>query len=213
MTIAEDAVQELARRTLRKMDRSQDVASESTARMAAEYRKMARMVGDEGITLALVREVVVDRGEEDVWKLLDAVGEGRRDEALTRLRRMLATTADGSRTRLTFFALLADYCRQVVAISGLIDLLGLPRNMRSYPRFKSQLAGALARDLPTGSKSPVAGMHPFRLHRAYLAASRIPARHLAKLPWQVLQTELALKGESGEPDVALDALVLALSAH
>jgi hypothetical protein len=31
--------------------------------------------------------------------------------------------------------------------------------------------------------------------------------YLARLPWRVLQTELALKGESGSPDAALAELL------
>ena len=65
--------------------------------------------------------------------------------------------------------------------------------------------------MPAGGKNPLAGLHPFRLHRAYLAASRLPEPLLAKLPSDLLETEFQLKGESGEADVALARLVARLS--
>jgi hypothetical protein len=54
-------------------------------------------------------------------------------------------------------------------------------------------------------------MHPFRLHRAYLAAGRLPRGVAEKLPAWVLETELEIKGESSDPDVALSHLVARLA--
>ena len=62
-------------------------------------------------------------------------------------------------------------------------------------------------------KSPLAGLHPFRLHRAYLAASGMDEAYLARLPWRVLETELALKGESGDPAAALGELLAEVAAQ
>ena len=60
-------------------------------------------------------------------------------------------------------------------------------------------------------QNPLAGLHPFRLHRAYLAACRMPEPFLARLPSDLLETELQIKGESGEADVALARFVTRLS--
>ena len=54
-------------------------------------------------------------------------------------------------------------------------------------------------------------MKPFPIFKAYLAAGRIPAATLDSLPARVLETERRLKGDSGDPDAALAALVLALA--
>jgi hypothetical protein len=82
---------------------------------------------------------------------------------------------------------------------------------RNYPRFRDALAPRLQTELPGGMRNPLAGLHPFRLHRAYLAASRLGAEALGRLPWKVLQTELRLKGESAEGGAALAALVTDLA--
>ena len=74
------------------------------------------------------------------------------------------------------------------------------------------MAPALQGDLPAGADNPVAGLHPFRLHRAYLAAGRFDPAQAATLPWRVLETELQLKGESGDPDTALAQLVAHLAS-
>jgi hypothetical protein len=62
-----------------------------------------------------------------------------------------------------------------------------------------------------GDFRPLADLHPYRLHRAYLAASRIGAPILQGLPARVLETELRLKGESGDPDAALTELIAFLA--
>ncbi|HYO16821.1 MAG TPA: hypothetical protein VE685_26790 [Thermoanaerobaculia bacterium] len=113
--------------------------------------------------------------------------------------------------RLTFFSLLASFCRQLTAVRGMMRAARVPAGESNYYRFKSSHAPALQGEIPTGGKNPLAGLHPFRLHRAYLAASRLPEAFLAKLPAEVLETELQLKGEASEADVALARFVARLS--
>ena len=217
--IASDALSELARRTLRqesdKGGRSTGgVDADSTARFAGEYRKLANLVegkGDGRIDRKLVEQTVEDRGEEDVWQLLDAIAAGRGGEALDRLRRLISGAEDPLVARLSFFSLLASFCRQLVAVRGMMRVARVPANEGNYARFKTQHAPALQSEIPTGGKNPLAGLHPFRLHRAYLAACRLPEPLLARLPSDLLETELQIKGESGEADVALARLVAHLS--
>jgi len=217
--IASDALSELARRTLRqendKGGRSTGgVDADSTARFAGEYRKLANLVegkGDARIDRKLVEQTVEDRGEEDVWQLLDAIAAGRGGEALDRLRRLISGAEDPLVARLSFFSLLASFCRQLVAVRGMMRVARVPANEGNYARFKTQHAPALQSEIPTGGKNPLAGLHPFRLHRAYLAACRLPEPLLARLPSDLLETELQIKGESGEADVALARLVAHLS--
>ncbi|HEY3569832.1 MAG TPA: hypothetical protein VGP73_18000 [Thermoanaerobaculia bacterium] len=215
--IASDALQELARRTLRQeSDKSGrttgGVDADSTARFAGEYRKLANLLQDGGrIDRKLVEQTVEDRGEEDVWQLLDAIAAGRGGEALDRLHRLLAAAEDPLAARLSFFSLLSSFCRQLVAVRGMMRVARVPAGESNYPRFKDRHAPGLQSEIPTGGKNPLAGLHPFRLHRAYLAACRLPEPFLARLPADLLETELQIKGESGEADVALARLVARLS--
>lgn len=215
VAMSADAVAELARRTLRQESdgrgRSTGGAdADSTARFAGEYRKLANLA-EGGIDRQLVEKTVEDRGEEDVWQLLDAIAAGRGGEALDRLRRLLNAAEDPLAARLTFFSLLSSFCRQLVAVRGMMRLARVPAGETNYGRFKNSHASALQAEIPTGGKNPLAGLHPFRLHRAYLAACRLPEPLLARLPADLLDTELQLKGESGEADVALARLVAHLS--
>jgi hypothetical protein len=215
--IAPDALAELARRTLRQESDGRKgkgtIDADSTARLAGEYRKLANLAAAAGrIDRKLVEEAVEDRGEEDVWQLLDAVAAGRGAEALDRLRRMIASSEDPLNTRLSFFSLFASFCRQLTAIRGMMRAARVPAGEANYARFRDRLAPALQGEIPGGGKNPLAGLHPFRLHRAYLAASRLPEPMLAKLPSDLLETELQLKGESSEADVALASLVARVSA-
>ena len=216
--IAADALSELARRTLRqesdKSGRSTGgVDADSTARLAGEYRKLANLLGETGgrIDRRLVEQTVEDRGEEDVWQLLDAIAAGRGGEALDRLHRLLGGAEEALAARLSFFSLLASFCRQLVAVRGMMRVARVPAGEANYGRFKDRHAPALQSEIPTGGKNPLAGLHPFRLHRAYLAACRMPEPLLARLPADLLETEMQLKGESGEADVALARLVARLS--
>jgi hypothetical protein len=91
----------------------------------------------------------------------------------------------------------------------------VPAGETHYPRFKDRWAPALQGDvdLPEGrAKNPLAGIHPYRLHRAYLAASRLPEPFLARLPSDVLAAEMRLKGESAEADAALSELVVRVAS-
>jgi hypothetical protein len=224
-SISREALAELARRTLRKPEDRQaggrgagaasgSVTADSTARLAGEYRKLAHLAKAAGggrIELRMVEETVEDRGEEDVWKLLDAIGAGQGGEAMNRLQRLLGGADDLIAERLSFFALLATFCRRLTAIRGMMRVAGVPAGEANYNRFTARLAPALQRELP-GGKNPLAGVKPWPLYRAYLAASRLPDAVAARLPWDVLETELQLKGESGEADAALARLVVHLSA-
>lgn len=208
------ALDELARRTLKGAGErgSRGADPDSASRFAGEYRKLATLAGGGRIGAALVADAVADRGEEDVWKLLDAVGEGRGEEALARLSRLLGGAADPVAERLSFFSLLAGFCGTLTAAAGMLELTGAPRGVTHYFRFKDQIAPKLqAKTIPGGGKNPLAGLHPFRLHRAYLAAGRLPPDLAARLPSLVLDTELQLKGESGDPDTALAHLVARLA--
>lgn len=214
--IRRDALAELARRTLRQEDgrgAGGGAAADSTGRFASEYRKLADAAGPGGtIERSLVEQGVEDRGEEDVWKLLDALAEGRGGEALARLDRLVAGTDDAMRARLAFFGLLAGFCRQLVAVRGIVERLGAPRAERNYNRFRDHVAPKLAGELPGWEKNPLAGIHPFRLHRAYLAAARLPPALVTALPVRLLDVEMALKGEGSSPHAALTGLVAELAA-
>lgn len=211
--IARDALNALAQRTLRQAGRGGPggIDPASSGRFAAEYRKLSNLAPGGRIDKALVEQSVEDRGQEDVWQLLDAVSAGKGGEALSRLHRLLAGADDLMAERLSFFSLLAGYCRQLTAVRGLMRVHKVPGGEESYPRFKSRWAPALQGEMAVG-KNPIAGLHPFRLHRVYLAASRLPEGMLARLPADVLDTELALKGESDGADTALARLVARLAA-
>ncbi len=221
VSIAADAVAELARRTLRQTGSwgKRGVDAESTARFAGEYRKLASLArGGSGggktqkrITRKLVEGSVEDRGEEDVWKILDALGNGHGGEALARYQRLLAAADDVISARLSFFGLLANFCRQLTAVAGIAKLRSIPSGVRNYNQFKSRWVPRLQADLDDG-KNPLAGLHPFRLHRAYLAASRMDRDLVVRLPALVFETETRIKGESSEPDVAVTQLMARMTA-
>ena len=209
VTIAAAALQELARRTIQRRETrgaAGQVSAESTSRFAAEFRKLATLTGAGEIGVQLVENVVEDRGEEDAWKILDAVGAGHAEEALQRIRRLLAAAEDPLAARLSFFALLAGFARQLTVLCSLADELEIPRRALSYPNFKNQIAPRLQADLANGSPSPVAGLHPYRLYRAFTVASRFPARSSGICLPRSWRPNCASKGRVASPTSRCRAL-------
>ena len=208
------AVQELARRTLRKPEERGEsgVDADSAARLAGEYRKMADTVRDRAgrIDRSTVEEMVADRGDQDVFQLMDAIADQRPAQAITQLRRRLDGAADRNAERFRFFGLFANFCQQLAAAHGAAVSLDLPPE-RNFNRFKTHVLPKLTAEMPGGASNPLARVHPFRVFRIYQAASarRDPAssRAIASLPWQILQTEVRLKGGTADGDTAVEALV------
>lgn len=216
--IDRQAVDELARRTLRNKSafaRAGDVAAaESSARFAAEYRKLATLATEGAISKTLVVETIVDRGEQDVWAILDAIGSGGTSgasQAIGRLDRYLSAAADPIAARLSFWSLLAGFCRQLTAVSGALSARVVRRGVSSYPSFKSKVAPKLQAPLASGGANPLASLHPYRLHRAYLAASRAKPGRMGRLPERLAETEELLKGGSSSPSTVLTAFVVELA--
>lgn len=206
------AVAELARRTLRQTGAfgSREVDAGSTSRFGAEYRKLASQAAGGRITRQMVEQSVDDRGDQDVWQILDALGQGRGGDALAQLRRYLAAADDVLSARLVFFGTLARYCHQLVAVAGAVQLFDVPRGETYYKRFEQRWAPVLQGELPNGDANPLAGIKAFPLFRAYQTASRVPPEALARLPWWVLETELRIKGDASDADAALTELMARL---
>ncbi|MDQ1349611.1 MAG: hypothetical protein QG573_2992, partial [Acidobacteriota bacterium] len=176
--IERPALDALAKRTLRSEEgfgERKEIDADSTARFAGEYRKLAALSGGAPIQVALVGSNVEDRGQEDIFQLIEAIGTGRAAEALTKLQRYLGSAEDPLTARLQFFGLLSAFCRQVVAIRGIVTAVKAPAAERDYNRWKSRWAEPMQGEVPGLAKNPLAGLHPFRLHKAYLAAGRISA--------------------------------------
>ncbi len=203
---------ELARRTLRKEGGwgASEADASSAARFAAEYRKLAAGArgGSERINRGLVEEMVSDRGEEDVWQVLDAIGRLGPARALVQFRRYLATAEDGA--IFSFFGVLGGFCQHLVAIHGAIARNPVPP-VRDYNAFRSRVLPKIKADLPES----VAKVAPFRLFRAYQAATLRQGpeaeRLMADLSWKVLETEVRLKGGSDDRTTAIEALVATLA--
>ena len=214
--IRPDAAQELARRTLRSEEMRHSgerggIDADSAARFGAELRKLATLAGGGTIDRALVEAQVEDRGQEEVWPILDAIGAGNAASALEKVRRRLGGADDPIGARLMLFGLLAQHARQLVAVAGAVAATGARAGETSYPRFKERVAPALQGEIDGVAENPLARLNPYRLHRVYLAASRFPAADLAGLPARTLETERRLKGDSSDPEAALDAYLIALA--
>ncbi len=207
------AAQELARRTLRKKGWGAGEADQSSAaRFAAEYRKIAAGIteGDRRIDRATVEESVVDRGEQDVWEVFNAMEGQRPGAALAALRRYFDSAADPQGERFRFLSLLAGRCQQLAAVHGIAMAHGLPE-AGNFNGFKARVLPQLMAEWPAAMKKP----GPWPLFNVYKAAMdrRSPeaVAAMGELPWKVLETETRLRGGSRDGAAALEALVLAVA--
>jgi len=216
--IDRDALDALAHRTLRSEDWRKSsfggggVDARSTARFAAEYRKLAALQGGSGkIGRRLVEENVEDRGEEDVFGIVDAIAAGKSAEALSRIARKIQGAEDPVLERLGMFSQIATLCRRVAAVRGIAELLRAPMNERNYRSFEQKLHGELTGPIEGLAKNPLKGIKAYPLFKAYQCAARMQPAAIARLPALLLETERRLKGDSGEPDAALAECVLAVT--
>ncbi len=207
------AAAELARRTLRTEGwGASEADAASAARFAAEYRKLAAGMpkGAGRINRDAVEESVVDRGEQDVWAVFNAMDSQKPDAALAALSRYFDSAADPRGERFRFLSLLAGRCQQLATVHGIAMAHGLPE-AGSFNGFKARVLPKLMAEWPDTTKKPT----PWPLFNLYTAAMarRGPeaVAAMGELPWKVLETELRLRGGTGEDDAALEALVLAVA--
>ena len=211
--IDREAAAELARRTLRKEGwGASEADAASAARFAAEYRKVAAGMPEASrrIDRDAVEESVVDRGEQDVWAVFNAMDAQKPGAALAALRRYFDSAADPRGERFRFLSLLAGRCQQLAAVHGIAMAHGLPE-AGNFNGFKARVLPKLMAEWPGTTKKPT----PWPLFNLYAAAMarRGPeaVAAMGELPWKVLETETRLRGGSGEDAAALEALVLAVA--
>ena len=209
------AAQELARRTLRKEGAwgPSDAEASSVARLSAEYLKLADGVRGRSnrIERSDVDEMVTDRGQEDMWEILDAIGEKGPAMALKQFRRFLDTAPDRDGALFPFFGALGGFCQHMTAIHGALARAQVPA-VYNFNAFKSRVLPKLKADLPQS----VAKVTPFRLFRAYQAARLRQGpeadRAMAELPWRVLETDVRLRGGSRDRVAAVESLVVTIAS-
>ena len=162
------------------------------------------------IDRAAVEESVVDRGEQDVWDVFNAMEGGKPGAALAAFRRYLDSAADEQGERFRFLSLLAGRCQQLAAIHGLAMAHSLPE-AGNYNGFKARVLPKLMAAWPGAVRKP--GPWPlFHMYKAAMARRSPEAvSAMSELPWKVLEAEIRLRGGSGEGTAALEALVLAVA--
>jgi len=162
--------------------------------------------GSRPIDRATVEEFVVDRGEENVWDVINAIEDQRLDRALALLRRYLDSSNDRARTRFSFLSLLAGRCQQLIVVHGVAMTQSLP-DVSSFAAFRSRVLRQLTAEMPPAARKTKP--YPlFRIYRAAMARSSPEmTTALADLPWRILETEVRLRDGASDGDLALEALV------
>ncbi len=212
VVMAPEAAEELLRRTVRFKTEPWSGASalvdpDSLQRLESEYRKLGSLFPSGELRREDVAQWVVDRGEEGAFEWLDALAEGRTEEALERVERRLSGAAEPGGERLRLLSQLAGLVRQVWAVSSVARRVGVPLRPESFGRFRDRIYPRLLEPVPELGSSPLAGSKPFPLYRAFCLACRLPEGLLERLPARLWRSERRLRGESEAPELELASFV------
>ena len=152
---------------------------------SGELEKLISYMGDRSlIEEDDVAAVVTDARVESVFDLTDALGEGRRAEALRLLGRLL----DEGQAPLMVLAMLTRHFRQLWKTKELVD-----------------------RDTPQKDISRRVGISPYFLKGLIRQSSYYGPAEYRLFFERFLETDLALKSSGGDPRALLEGLILMIS--
>jgi len=150
----------------------------------AEVVKLATYLGDRELADAEdIEAIVSDSRSENVFKLTDAIGEGRSRDALQMLRKLLE---DGE-APLMIVAMLTRYFRQ----------LWCACELRRQNLGKAEMARRI-------------GINPYFLEGLLTQARNTTTQHCRQAFDVLLETDLALKSSGSHPTALMDRLLLRL---
>ena len=183
-----------------------DIADRSggdTNRALQETRKIVDYLGDRpAITPADVDALVAPRPEENVWAMLNAAAEGKRAEALGRMRQLL----DGDMNVHQLLPMLGRTLRQIVQAKFLLDQ-GIPPKAE-----RDAISADILAQLP-GDGGLYANTKDWQRQRLWQQARRFTWDSLGRALDRLVLTEAGLKGwEQGveDADLALELFVVSL---
>jgi DNA polymerase III delta subunit len=148
------------------------------------------------------------RPEEDVFKLLDALGRKDLGEALRLLRRFLRRDPNAC---FEILYRLVGEVRRLLLMRALLDERHLgARGVGDYNSFKMQVQPRLAKELPPALAAVVKKTHAFPLHQALTRAKAFDPAQLRELVRGLAEADAQLKVGGAEARDVLEALCLRL---
>lgn len=177
--------------------------------LASEIEKLATYVGNRPeITVEDVAVLASPSGESSVWALSDAIGERNLPKALQVLDQLLF---QGENAVGMLFALIGSV-RNLLLIRELIDR----KVLQSYPdygRFKASLERippSLGDEYPSDRRFNPLLVHPFRLHKLVLQASRFTLGELRRAMESMLEANKQLVSSSLDDKIVMEQLLIGM---
>lgn len=154
--------------------------------LSGELEKLAAYVGSrEQITPEDIERIATHTAECTVFSMVDALSEGRAQEAFT----LLNTLIQGGEQRIGILALITRHCRQMMYL----------REMQ-------------AARMPQGDIARALGVPPFAIARLSRQAGRRSLAQLRALLEQCVQADYDIKRGALREDAALERLMLSMAA-
>lgn len=148
------------------------------------------------------------RPEEDVFKLLDALGRKDLGESLRLLRRFLRRDPNAC---FEILSRLVGELRRLLLMRALLDEGHLgARGVGDYNSFKMQVQPRLAKELPPALAAVVKKTHAFPLHQALTRAKAFDPTQLRELVAGLAEADVQVKTGAAEARAVLEALCLRL---
>lgn len=177
--------------------------------LASEIEKLATYVGNRAeITEADVALLASPSGESSVWALSDAIGDRDLPKALQLLDQLLF---QGESAVGMLFALIGGV-RNLLLVRELIDR----KVLQSYPdygRFKAsldRLPPGIGDEYSSDRRFNPLLVHPFRLHKLVLQASRFTLGELRRAMESMLEANKQLVSSSLDDKIVMEQLLIGM---
>lgn len=182
--------------------------------LASELEKLVLFVGSRAkIDLADVTQVLSESREAGVFDLTNALCARDAGKGLRALRSLLAQREPA----VMIVGLLAAEVRRLILARSLLDerlggqfdtgMTYAAFQARLLPRLQAEDAKAKTDEERSGPKTPLPGIHPFRLFNLFRTAAAFSQERLLHAMEEIAEADLALK-TSGQPEALLLEQVL-----
>lgn len=185
----------------------EEIGAEDMLAAVRELDKLAAAAGQkETITTADIQNVAVRHRMEQIYQLTEAMASGNAGAALRSLHSLL----EQGQAAILLLQALVNFFNQLIVMHEFIDSskVKVQENLR-FDAFERQVLPAIRAffqdELPVFmQKTP-----PYGLYKAYLHALKYDKKRLFALLPELLEADLAIKGEwSTKPEIPLERLVL-----
>lgn len=185
----------------------EEIGTEDMLSVVRELDKLVASVGQkETIATADIQNVVVRHRMEQIYQLTDAMASGNTGAALHSLHSLL----EQGQPAILLLQAMVNFFNQLIVMREFIDSskVNAQENLR-FDVFERQILPTIRAFFQDELPAFMQKIPPYGLYKAYIHAHRYKRREILALLPELLDVDLAIKGEwSMKPEIPLERLVL-----